>query len=55
MEKKTIMSTAALTDWNAEASPRLQARIAGVLYLIVIAAGIFAEIFVREAPLVSGI
>ena len=31
----------------AQASPRLKARIAGLLYLIVIAGGIFAEIFVR--------
>lgn len=37
-----------------EASPRLQARIAGVLYLVVIVAGFFAEIFVREALTVSG-
>jgi len=48
------MSTAVMTDWNTEPSPRLQARIAGVLYLIVIATGIFAEIFVREAVTVSG-
>ncbi len=33
---------------------RLKARIAGVLYLIVIAAGIFAEVFVRGTLIVSG-
>jgi hypothetical protein len=48
------MSTAVLTNRSTEASPRLQARIAGVLYLIVIVTGIFAEIFVREALTVSG-
>ena len=38
----------------AEASPRLKARIAGVLYLIVIVGGIFAELFVRSALIVRG-
>ena len=38
----------------AEASPRLKARIAGGLYLIIIVAGIFAEAFVRERLLVHG-
>ena len=38
----------------AEASPRLKARIAGLLYLIVIAGGIFAELFVRSALIVRG-
>jgi hypothetical protein len=38
----------------AEASPRLKARIAGVLYLIVIVGGIFAELFVRGRLIVSG-
>lgn len=35
-------------------SPRLKARIAGVLYLIVISGGIFAEIFVRGRLIVPG-
>ncbi len=35
-------------------SPKRQARIAGVLYLIVILAGMFAEVFVRPKILVSG-
>ena len=38
----------------AETSPRVQARIAGVLYLIVIVGGIFAEIFVRGRLVVTG-
>ncbi|HEV2765710.1 MAG TPA: DUF4386 domain-containing protein [Pyrinomonadaceae bacterium] len=36
----------------AETSPRLRARTAGALYLITIAAGVFAEVFVRGAVLV---
>jgi Domain of unknown function (DUF4386) len=39
---------------NAEVSPRVQARIAGFLYLIVIVGGIFAEIFVRGRLVVHG-
>ena len=35
-------------------SPRLTARIAGLLYLIVIATGFFAEFFVRGSLIVSG-
>jgi len=37
-----------------EASPRVQARIAGFLYLIVIVGGIFAEILVRGRLVVHG-
>ena len=37
-----------------ETSPHIKARIAGALYLIVIVAGIFAEIFVRGRLLVAG-
>lgn len=37
-----------MTERIAETSPRLKARIAGVLYLIIIVGGIFAEMFVRE-------
>jgi Domain of unknown function (DUF4386) len=48
------MSTAVLTQRIAEASPRLKARIAGGLYLIVIVGGIFAEIFVRGRLVVDG-
>jgi hypothetical protein len=43
-----------MTDRIPEASPRLYARIAGGLYLIVIAGGIFAEIFVRGRLVVHG-
>ncbi len=38
----------------AEASPRLKAKIAGLLYLIVIVGGIFAEVFVRGRLVVHG-
>jgi hypothetical protein len=38
----------------AGASPRLEARIAGLLYLIVIAGGIFAELVVRGRLVVHG-
>jgi hypothetical protein len=48
------MSTAELTKRVRESSPRLQARIAGFLYLIVIVGGIFAEIFVRGRLVVHG-
>ncbi len=37
-----------MTERVAEASPRLQARIAGALYLIIFIAGPFAEFFVRD-------
>jgi Domain of unknown function (DUF4386) len=37
-----------------EASPRLKARIAGLLYLIVIVGGVFAELFVRGRLVASG-
>jgi Domain of unknown function (DUF4386) len=43
-----------MTDENKAASPQIKARIAGGLYLIVIVAGIFAEVFVRGALIVSG-
>jgi hypothetical protein len=39
---------------RAPASPRLKARIAGLLYLIIIVGGIFAEIFVRGRLVVHG-
>jgi hypothetical protein len=38
----------------AETSPKIYARIGGVLYLIIIAAGIFGELFVRGNLIVSG-
>lgn len=37
-----------------ERSPQPQARIAGFLYLIIIAAGFFAEGYVRGSVIVSG-
>jgi len=48
------MSTAVKTDRAAEKWPLFYARIAGLLYLIVIAGGIFAEIFVRGRLVVHG-
>ncbi|MBS7229726.1 DUF4386 domain-containing protein [Flavobacterium psychroterrae] len=39
---------------NFETSPQLSARIAGLLYLIIIIAGFFAETFVRNKLFVSG-
>jgi Domain of unknown function (DUF4386) len=48
------MSTGVMTDRVTEAWPRLYARIAGGLYLIVIVGGIFAEIFVRGRLVIHG-
>ncbi len=48
------MSTIAITEQAAEVSPRVRARIAGFLYLIVIVGGIFAEIGVRGRLVVNG-
>jgi hypothetical protein len=38
----------------AGVSPRLKARVAGLLYLVVIVAGVFAELFVRGRLIASG-
>lgn len=43
-----------LNGWTVEASPRFKARIAGLLYLIVIVGGFFAEILVRGKLVVHG-
>lgn len=43
-----------LTPKNFEGSPQLYARIAGVLYLTIIIAGIFGELLVRNKLLVYG-
>ena len=43
------MSTIAL-----EMSPRVKARLAGVLYLIIIVGGLFAQLFVRDRLVVTG-
>src|SRR5271157_1002335 len=48
------MGTAVMTERITEMSPRTKARIAGLLYLIVIVGGIFAEIFVRGQLVVHG-
>jgi hypothetical protein len=48
------MNTALMTERVAEASPRLKARITGVLYLATILTGIFAQGFVSERLVVNG-
>lgn len=39
---------------NLETNPQLYARIAGILYLVIILTGLFGELFVRNKLLVSG-
>ncbi len=43
-----------MANHTVETSPQVYARIGGVLYLIIIAAGLFGEIFVRGKLIVSG-
>ena len=43
-----------MTDGAKETSPLLYARVAGVLYLIIIVFGIFGEMFVRSSLIVPG-
>ena len=43
-----------MVDAEARFSPRLYARICGALYLYIILAGIFAEVFVRSRLVVAG-
>jgi hypothetical protein len=43
-----------MTIMDTEAAPRLHARIAGFLYVIVIGAGAFAEFFARSSLMVRG-
>ena len=43
-----------MIDQAVETSPRTYARIGGWLYLFIIAAGLFAEVFVRSNLIVSG-
>jgi hypothetical protein len=43
-----------MADHTVETSPQIYARIGGWLYLIIIVAGIFAELFVRDRLIVSG-
>jgi len=48
------MASIALTEPRVGMSPRDKARIAGLLYLIIIVGGVFAQIFVRDRLVVSG-
>src|ERR1700675_1107993 len=48
------MSTALMTFGITETSPRLKARITGVLYLLAMLTGIFAQGFVSERLVVDG-
>src|SRR5207237_39938 len=43
-----------IADASADTSPQLYARVGGVLYLAIIAAGINGELFVRGSIVVSG-
>lgn len=48
------MTSIALTPPRGELSPRVKARLAGFIYLIIIVGGIFAQIFVRDRLVVGG-
>src|SRR5450755_2853084 len=43
-----------MADRTVETSPQVYARIGGWLYLFIILAGIFSELFVRDKLIVSG-
>jgi hypothetical protein len=43
-----------MDEYRVEASPRVLARIGGVLYLIIIVGGIFGEAFIRNRIIASG-
>jgi len=43
-----------MTNHTLEMSPQTLARIGGVIYLVIIVSGIFGELFVRDALIVSG-
>lgn len=43
-----------MEEHRFDASPRVLSRIAGVLYLIIIAVGLFGEVFVRDRLIVAG-
>jgi len=46
--------SAEMTDHAVETSPKLYARIGGVLYLVIIVIGLFGEAFVRDKLVVPG-
>jgi hypothetical protein len=43
-----------MTNRDAAFAPQIHARIGGVLYLVIIVAGLFGEMFVRNSLVVSG-
>ena len=43
-----------MEEYRVEASPGVLARVGGVLYLIIIAGGIFGEAFIRNRVVVPG-
>jgi hypothetical protein len=43
-----------MEDHEVQSSPQIYARIGGVLYLIIIAGGLFGEAFIRNSLIVSG-
>jgi hypothetical protein len=43
-----------MADHTAESSPQVYARVGGVLYLIIIVAGLVGEVLVRDKLIVSG-
>jgi len=49
-----ILSELSMTDRTVDTSPQVYARIGGVLYLIIIACGLFGEVFVRGPLIVAG-
>jgi Domain of unknown function (DUF4386) len=53
LKGETTMTTAVLTEWAPEPSPRSTARIAGVFYLLCVVTGIFA-IFATAGRIVEG-
>jgi hypothetical protein len=50
----TILGKTGVENRAGESSPRKLARAAGLLYLIIVAAGIFAEFIVRQSLIVPG-
>ena len=43
-----------MTNHEVQNSPQIYARLGGVLYLLIIAIGLFGEVFIRSRLVVSG-